>query len=82
MLMDCCQSEPDLVVVVGVDGLCVDIVAIAITWFIDDKQIHKVEKKVSHPMHTSIILRTNKPGVMSPAVMELSHFSYTPWMGQ
>ena len=49
-----------------------------IFWLIDGKPVHALEGvKLSHPMKTSLILRTNKHGAMPDAIMEIEYFRFT-----
>ena len=54
----------------------------SVTWLIDGKVIHHIDKTLSHAMKTSLILRTNKHGAMPEAIMEVAHFRYTPVGGE
>ena len=43
--------------------------------------MHVMKQSLTHHMHTSIILRTNKKGAMPRAQMELDYFKFTPHVG-
>ena len=49
-----------------------------VSWWVDGHCIHAMHHNLTHPMHTSLILRTNKRGAMPPALMEFAYFTYTP----
>jgi hypothetical protein len=66
----------------------------SITWLvghgkephIELKQVHHASATLSEPMTTRLILRTNfrngDPGFMSDTAFEVSHFKFTPALGQ
>lgn len=50
-----------------------------IFWLVDGKMVHEAKgAKLTHPMKTSLILRTNKHGAMLDAIMELAWFRFEP----
>ena len=49
-----------------------------VTWLVDGKQVHELKARLTHPMKTSLILRTNRHGVMPDAVMEVAWFRFDP----
>ena len=45
---------------------------------VDGKVIHELNSELTHPMKTSIILRTNRHGAMPDAILEVAQFRYRP----
>merc|ERR1712232_765754 len=52
-----------------------------VSWWVDGKCVHVMDDCLTHDMHTSIILRTNKDKDMAKAKMELAYFKFTPYSG-
>lgn len=52
----------------------------SVSWWVDDVPVHATERCLSQPMHTSIILRNNKPGIKPTSVMEVAWFRHTPFI--
>ena len=50
-----------------------------VSWWVEGKCVHAVKECLTQPMHTSLILRTSKAGVLPSAEMEVASFSFTPW---
>lgn len=51
----------------------------SVSWWVDGVLVHVTERCLSQPMHTSIILRNNKPGIKPTSVMEVAWFRFTPF---
>ena len=49
-----------------------------LTWLVDGHKVHSLKASLTHPMKTSIILRTNKHGAMRDAIMELAWVRFVP----
>lgn len=49
-----------------------------VSWWVDDRQVHELKDDITHPMKTSLILRTNRHGAMPTAIMEVAWFRFTP----
>eukprot|EP00041_Stephanoeca_diplocostata_P008147 m.118021 g.118021 ORF g.118021 m.118021 type:complete len:258 (-) comp17196_c0_seq2:595-1368(-) len=54
----------------------------SLEWLVDGRRVHNESARLTHPMHTSLILRTSfregDPGVMPTAYFEIEYFRYTP----
>jgi hypothetical protein len=45
-----------------------------VSWWVDGKRVHALQECLTQPMHTSLILRTNKGGALPSAKMEVPCF--------
>ena len=54
----------------------------SITWVVNSKTVHHAKAKLTVPMTTRLIMRTNfrdgDPGFMADTALEVSHFKFTP----
>lgn len=50
-----------------------------VSWWVDGKIVHVMKECLTQPMHTSLILRTNRPGAAPTAVMEFVEFEFEPY---
>ena len=50
-----------------------------VSWWVDGRAVHVMKECLTQPMHTSLILRTNKPGTMPAVVMEFGSFEFKPY---
>jgi len=50
-----------------------------VSWWVDGRCVHVMKEQLSHSMHTSIILRTNKPGKLQKAKLEVKYFRFKPY---